>query len=78
MIPIALIIHFSKQTLHWLTVYPEGQESVQVKLKRTIPDMQPVQLSMVPPKQNVQLPSQVSQVLVVLLGKVAGGQTSRQ
>ena len=59
-------------------MYPVGQLIVQVKLNRTIPVMHPVQLLMVDPKQNVQLPSQASQVWVVVLDQVAGGHTSRQ
>jgi hypothetical protein len=41
-------------------------------------EIHPVQLSIVGPKQNVQLPSQKEHWLLVVLGKVPAGHTSRQ
>lgn len=44
----------SKHTPHWFTVSPVGQLDAQVKLFKTKPEAQAVQLSIVGPKQNVQ------------------------
>ena len=60
--------HFSKHTPYWFSVKFSGQESVHVKLFRTNPVMHPVQLSIVGPKQYVQLPSHVLQVFVEVSG----------
>ena len=43
-----------QQTPHWFTVKFSGQLVVQVKLFRTKPESQAVQLSTVDPKQKVQ------------------------
>ena len=58
------IFHLSKHTPYWFKVKFSGQLSVHVKLFKTNPEIQPVQLSIVDPKQNVQLPSQALHVLV--------------
>jgi hypothetical protein len=59
-------------------VYPRGQVSVQVKLNSTMPEIHPVQLLIVDPKQKVQLPSQEEQAFPTSFGYFAGGQTIRQ
>lgn len=69
--------HFSKQTPYWFRVKFSGQVSVHVKLFSTNPFIHPVQLSIVAPKQYVQLPSHALQVFVEVSGYVAEGHTYR-
>ena len=65
----------SEQTPHWLSVKFSGHEVVQVKLFKTSPEAQAVQLLTVSPKQKVQRLSQGSQVPVSGLGNYPLGHT---